>query len=196
MTSSNFFQSVLSAITNLAPYHLLSFSALLGTELYQTFIITKVAYDTLPRTSFTTLQKKLFPLYFQGQSLLLFLTAVTFPPYGPVSLIQKKGDWIPFAVAGVAAAFNLKVYGPRTRQSMIDRIHQGDYGGSSLCFAVLTSAVTRDATKANNSEEPSPEMVALNRRFKRNHAMSIHLNLVSIGATLWYGWGLASKLQY
>lgn len=118
--------STLTTMSSLVPpLHLLSFSTLLGTELYQTFVITKVAYNALPRTAFTSLQKQLFPIYFQSQSLLLFLTAVTFPPSGPLGIIQHKGDWIPFSVAGVTAVLNLLVYGPRTRQSMIDRIHQG-----------------------------------------------------------------------
>lgn len=126
MAILNFLDPITSIMSNLiAPIHLLSFSALLGTELYQTFIITKVAYIALPRTAFTTLQKKLFPIYFQGQSLLLFLTAITFPPSGPLSLVQHKGDWITFAVAGVTTVLNLVLYGPRTRQVMIDRIHQG-----------------------------------------------------------------------
>ena len=125
MALTDLIQSIISAVGNLAPFHLLSFSALLGTELYQTFIVTKVTFNELPRTAFTTLQKRLFPIYFQGQTLLLFLSAVTFPPHGPFSLVQHKGDWIPFAVAGVTSALNLILYGPRTRQTMIDRIHQG-----------------------------------------------------------------------
>jgi hypothetical protein len=56
---------------------------------------------------------------------MLVLAAVTFPPYGPVSLIKNKWDWIPFAIAGVTAGLNITIYGPRTRQIMIDRIHQG-----------------------------------------------------------------------
>jgi hypothetical protein len=34
-----------------------------------------------------------------------------------------------------------------------------------------------------------------NRAFKRVHAMSIHLNLVTVGATVWYGFGLALRLE-
>lgn len=48
------------------------------------------------------------------------------------------------------------------------------------------------ATRDSKSEE----MLVLNRAFSRAHAMSIHLNLITIGATLWYGWQLASKLQF
>ncbi|KAI0452654.1 hypothetical protein F5B21DRAFT_515887 [Xylaria acuta] len=169
----------------LAPLHLLSFSTLLGTQLYQTFVVTKICYVSLPRSAFTTLQKRLFPIYFRSQSLLLLLTIVTIPPHGPLTLIANKVAWIPFAFAGATAALNLLVYGPRTRQIMIERIHQETRDG-------LQKQTTDDVDAA---EAPSPEMQRLRRSFSRNHAMSIHLNLLSIGAMLWWGWKLASSLN-
>jgi len=108
----------------LAPLHLLSFSALLGAQLYQTFIVVKVSFSALPRSAFTTLQKRLFPIYFRTQSLLLFITAITVPVQGPLALVANKATWIPFTVAGATATLNLLVYGPRTRQLMTERIHQ------------------------------------------------------------------------
>ncbi|KAI8629605.1 hypothetical protein F5Y19DRAFT_71739 [Xylariaceae sp. FL1651] len=164
----------------LGPLHLLSFSTLLGTQLYQTFVITKICYDALPRSAFTTLQKRLFPIYFRSQSLLLLLTAITIPSHGPLTLIANKAAWIPFTIAGTTAALNLVLYGPRTRQIMIERIHQETRDGR-----IPTTDVA----------EASPEMQILNRSFSRSHAMSIHLNLLSIGAMLWWGWELASRLN-
>ncbi|KAK0733142.1 hypothetical protein B0T26DRAFT_616456, partial [Lasiosphaeria miniovina] len=165
---------------NLAPYHLLFFSTLLGTELYQSFVMTKVCFQALPRSAFTTLQKRVFPLYFRGQSLLLVLAAATVPPLGPLSLVQRKADWIPFAVAGATAALNLVRYGPRARQAMIERVHHE----------------TRDGSRRSEGDtEVRLEMQKLNRTFSKNHAMSIHLNLISIGAMLFYGVRLASRLD-
>ncbi|KAF2274044.1 uncharacterized protein EI97DRAFT_479189 [Westerdykella ornata] len=163
-----------------AQIHLLLYSTLLGTELYQSFVITKVCYQVLPRSAFTTLQKRIFPLYFQGQTLLLVLTAATVPPYGPLSLLESKSDWIPFVVAGISAIINLTVFGPRTRQGMIDRIHQETRDGKMYGATDTTT-------------ESSDEMRLVSRAFSRNHAVSIHLNLITIGATLWYGWRLASR---
>ncbi|KAH7134065.1 hypothetical protein EDB81DRAFT_90345 [Dactylonectria macrodidyma] len=168
-----------SIFANLAPFHLLSFSALFGSQLYQTFVVTKVAFTTLPRPAYIKFQKTIFPVYFHGQSLLLLLTAATVPPLGPLSLVQQKGDWIPFAVSGAAAGLNFVVYGPRTRQLMLDRAQQG----------------TVDA-KVTGLDGPSEEMALLKRKFSRAHAMCIHLNLISIGALVWYTWRLASHLQY
>ncbi|KAI0405815.1 hypothetical protein F4802DRAFT_596778 [Xylaria palmicola] len=169
----------------LAPFHLLSFSALLGTQLYQTFVVTKICYISLPRSAFTTLQKRLFPVYFRCQSLLLLLTVVTVPSRGPLTLVTHKAVWIPFAIAGATAALNLLVYGPRTRQLMIERSHQETRDG-------LQKPTTDDDDAAEN---PSLEMQRLRRSFSRNHAMSIHLNLLNIGALLWWGWKLASSLS-
>ncbi|KAI8957425.1 hypothetical protein F5Y11DRAFT_339731 [Daldinia sp. FL1419] len=174
-----FSQPAFSPAIFLAPMHLLSYSALLGMELYQSFVMTKVCYQELPRSAFTTLQKRIFPLYFRAQTLLLLLTAATIPPYGPITLQSSKGNWTPFAVAGATAILNFTVYGPRTRQIMIDRIHQE----------------TRDGRKSNDPGEISDDMRALNRAFSRNHAMSIHLNLITIGATLWWGVRLALRLD-
>lgn len=115
----------LSAISILAPAHLLAFSALLGTELYQTFVMTKVSYQALPRSAFTTLQKQVFPIYFKSQSLLLALVIATTPPRGPVALTQSKAGWISLSIAGVTAGLNLLMYGPRTKELMIQRVHQG-----------------------------------------------------------------------
>ncbi|KAI1167084.1 hypothetical protein F5B18DRAFT_603677 [Nemania serpens] len=167
----------------LAPLHLLSFSTLLGTQLYQTFIVTKICYVSLPRSAFTTLQKRLFPIYFRTQSLLLLLTMITIPSQGPITLVANKSAWIPFAFAGVTATLNLLVYGPRTRQIMIERIHQETRDG-------LQRQTTDDAI-----ETRSLEMERLDRSFSHNHAMSIHLNLLSLGPLLWWGWKLASNLN-
>ena len=109
----------------LPPIHLFAYSTLLGTELYQSFVMTKVAYQALPRSAFTTLQKRVFPIYFRSQSLLLLIVAATFPPYEPGSMIKGRSDWIPFVVASVTAVLNLVVYGPRTQELMIERVHQG-----------------------------------------------------------------------
>ncbi|KAI0810419.1 hypothetical protein GGR55DRAFT_679012 [Xylaria sp. FL0064] len=169
----------------LAPLHLLAFSTLLGTQLYQSFVVTKICFVSLPRPAFTTLQKRLFPIYFRSQSLLLLLTVVTVPSRGPLSMIASKAAWIPFAIAGLTATLNCWVYGPRTRQIMLERIQLETQDG-------LQKQATGDPAV---SETPSPEMQRIRRSFSRSHAMSIHLNLLTIGAMLWWGYKLASSLN-
>lgn len=187
------FSTIVPAI--LAPVHLLAFSTLLGTELYQSFVMTKLAYQALPRSAFTSLQKSVFPVYFRSQSLLLILFAATVPPYGPISMIKDKGNLISLSIAGVTAGLNLLIYGPRTKNLMIERIHQGLF----LSLAQEETNVhiaTRNANLQLGAGTTSDEMQKLNRSFSRAHAMSIHLNLLTIGATLWCGWTLASKIRY
>jgi hypothetical protein len=47
-----------------------------------------------------------------------------------------------------------------------------------------------------SAAEASIEMGHLNRSFSKIHAMSIHLNLITIIATLYYGWRLASRFKF
>ncbi|KAI0517097.1 hypothetical protein F5B22DRAFT_604745 [Xylaria bambusicola] len=187
-------QSVISAMDPrnlLGPLHLLSFSSLLGTQLYQTFLVTKICYTSLPRSAFTTLQKRLFPIYFRSQSLLLLLTIVTIPSRGPLTLVANKTAWIPFAIAGATATLNWWIYGPRTRELMIERVHQETRDGMQKKNMNDSGNADDDAL----SETLSPEMQRIRRSFSRNHAMSIHLNLLTIGAMLWWGYMLGSSLK-
>ena len=87
--------------------------------------MTKICYNALPPSAFTTLQKRVFPVYFRVQTLLLLLTALTYPPYSLSSLIPSTGDLIPLTFAGLMAILNFLAYGPRTSKAMVDRIHQG-----------------------------------------------------------------------
>ncbi len=131
----------------------------------------------------------------------MLLTALSFPARGPASLVQNKADWIPFAVAGITAALNLVLYGPRTSKAMVDRVHQ------SKCSAALAHYVARSLIQDKKPEmacgqtvrristDPTPEMRELNRTFSRYHAMCIHLNLISLGAMVFYGWRLALRIR-
>jgi hypothetical protein len=60
--------------------------------------------------------------------------------------------------------------------------------GADMCTA------TRDAQLQLEAGALTDDMKRLNRSFSRAHAMCIHLNLITIGATLLYGWRLATKL--
>ncbi|KAK1827485.1 hypothetical protein QBC39DRAFT_267016 [Podospora conica] len=155
--------------------HLLLYSTLLGTELFQTFILTKVSFHALPRSAFITLQKRLFPVYFRAQTLLLVLTAATLP----LSRLLVPVDAVLFTVAGATAVRNLVVYEPRTR---------GAVGGG-------TAQERRDsAAREGGDSAVREEVKRLKREFSWNHAMTIHLNLVSVGAMLVYGWRLGGRL--
>ena len=122
MAFGDFLLTAINALV--APTHLVLFSTLLGTQLWHSFVVATIAFRALPRPAFISLQKKLFPIYFQAQSLLLLLTAATFPR-GVLELTQSRADWLPFAVASIPSILNLTVYGPRTRSIMIERAQPG-----------------------------------------------------------------------
>ena len=141
-------ESFLKTVGNLLPYHLLSYGALLGTELYQvrlrfskrptklatdhiqSFINTKICYQALPMEEFIILQKRLFPVYFGTQVGLTALTAATHPPYSILSLVQDPWSVAPLAVAGLTGCLNWFIYGPRTTTATL--VRRALQGGSTL----------------------------------------------------------------
>jgi hypothetical protein len=109
----------------LTPLHLLAYSTLLGTQLYQSFVMVKIAHQALPYDAFTMLQKRVFPIYFRSQTLLVLLAAATIPTHGPVSLFKQKSNWIPLVVAGVTSLLNVMYFGPKTSRIMMVKKYQG-----------------------------------------------------------------------
>jgi hypothetical protein len=186
-------QDLISALVNPAPYHLLSYSTLLGMSVYQSFTVVKTAHRVLGRPAFITLQGRLFPIYFQLQTFYLLLTAATFPPYGPLSLVKDGPSAVLFSVAGVGTLLNFFIYGPKTRQAMIDGYGKGTSAGSpNLTLLLIPLAPGAPDDTSNASEEARS---ALNKAFHRSHAMSLHINLITIGALAAYGWRLALRLK-
>ncbi len=88
--------------------------------------MTKLCFLYLPRPQFTSLQKKVFPVYFSLQVGLVALTAVTYPPWSLFSLVQHGhwSAWVPLVANAVMAGLNAWVYGPKTQNIMVERIHQ------------------------------------------------------------------------
>ncbi|KAF7594011.1 hypothetical protein BBP40_010289 [Aspergillus hancockii] len=170
----NFFNTV----SNLLPYHLLAYGTLLGTEIFQSFVNTKICYLALPMREFITLQKRIFPAYFKCQVGLVILTATTRPPYSIASFTKHVWDAVPLMIVGVTGAMNWLSFGPRT----------------------TTAAVVRRTLQEQASDESIPDPVdpgkmhQANRTFSVNHAMSIHLNAIALVSTIWYGFSLASGI--
>ncbi|KAI9789982.1 MAG: hypothetical protein M1816_005596 [Peltula sp. TS41687] len=148
--------------------------------------MTKISFQALPMSQFTTLQKKVFPAYFRLQTVLILTTLATYPPMSLLSLFTPKasgarqwGDVAAFGLMLLNASLNLTLYGPKTMSAMIERTHQE----------------TRDGRKYNDKANMSDDMKRANKSFSRMHAMSIHLNLIAVLSTVWYGLSLASRLE-
>ncbi|KAH6681754.1 hypothetical protein B0J14DRAFT_222197 [Halenospora varia] len=171
--------SFLESLTHRGGYHLIAWGSLLGTELYQSFVMTKLCYIHLPRPQFTTLQKRVFPVYFNIQTGLVLATVLTYPSGSMLGLINNVADVVILGATFGLSVLNMFVFGPRTSKAMVDRIHQE----------------TRDGARHDEGTgEISEEMKLIKRRFSRNHAMSIHLNLLAIIGTILYGIRLGSKI--
>ncbi|KAH8807452.1 hypothetical protein F5884DRAFT_789278 [Xylogone sp. PMI_703] len=176
------------ALTKLDSYHLIAWGALVGTQVYQTFIVTKLCYLYLPRPQFTTLQKRVFPVYFGLELALVVATAVTYPSG---SLVALRNNTLDSALLGITlgmSALNFLIYGPRTTEAMIQRSHQETR-------EQLKSKEKDAGATATNGEAPvSPEMHKAKRKFSHNHAMSIHLNLIGVITCIVYGISLSSRM--
>ncbi|KAF2020402.1 hypothetical protein BU24DRAFT_416099 [Aaosphaeria arxii CBS 175.79] len=168
--------SSLATFKNPATYHILSYGTLIGSTLFQSFIAGIIAFRSLPRPQFSTLQKNTFPAYFALQTACPLLLALTYPrPGGASSLLSSSPEnKLPFyliATMLLTGAANLLYVGPKTTQIMKLRKHQE----------------TRDGKKSYDAGPHSEGMKELNRRFGVLHGVSSLVNLVGLGAMVWYG---------
>ena len=60
----------------------------------------------------------------------------------------------------------------------------------------MVPSETKDGKKYNELENMSEEMKRINKKFSRAHAMAIHLNAISMIATVWYGFSLATRIHF
>ncbi|KAF1833463.1 hypothetical protein BDW02DRAFT_380338 [Decorospora gaudefroyi] len=173
----------LSSFKNPATYHLLSYGTLLGSTLFQSFVSGVVAFRVLPRAQFSTLQKHTFPVYFTLQTLTPLVMLITYPR-GASSLFPSfltstpltatrtdtMSSWL-IGTMLVTALVNWVYIGPKTTEVMGLRKHQE----------------TRDGKKSYDAGPHSKEMEELNRRFGVLHGVSSLVNMVGLGAMVWYG---------
>ncbi|KIV88421.1 hypothetical protein PV10_08107 [Exophiala mesophila] len=173
-----------------APYHIISYGTLLGSEIFQSFIGGIVAFRSLPRAQFATLQSALFPIYFSMQSVLPVLLALTFPAErtaigttpsslsGVLHPSNRLHVLTPLAIVFGAGLANSLVIGPQTTKTMRLRKHQE----------------TKDGKRSYDAPPHSPEMQKLNRKFGQLHGASSLVNLFAVLATIWYGFTLGDRL--
>ncbi|KAJ5642088.1 hypothetical protein N7490_006088 [Penicillium lividum] len=166
--------AVFQTAGNLLPYHLLCYGTLLGTQLYQSFINTKLCYKHLPMREFLGLNKRIFPVYFTCQIGLAALTAATRPPYSIFSLTMDPWSAAPLVIVLTMGSLNYFVFGPKT---------------------TTASFIRRALQEKDDQPDVDEEKVKrVNRNFARNHAMSIHLNAIALVATVWYGFSLSHSI--
>ncbi|KAJ5222074.1 uncharacterized protein N7469_010961 [Penicillium citrinum] len=183
---------LLQTVGHLLPYHLFSYGALLGTELFQTFVNTKLCFKYLPMREFLVLQKRVFPIYFASQVGLVVLTAATHPPYSIFSLVADTSSTVSLAVVLVTGLLNWAVYGPRTTTASF--VRRAVHAISSAPWVLSANDGVEAHDKQENGVEDQEKVNRANKTFKFNHAMSIHLNAIALTATVWYGISLSSHI--
>ncbi|KAL1971064.1 hypothetical protein VTN77DRAFT_15 [Rasamsonia byssochlamydoides] len=175
----------------LGPFHILSYGTLLGVEIYQTFIGGVVAFRTLPRQQFSTLQNKLFPIYFTLQSALPVVAALTYPG---VRTVLGRGSssiagvlleenrltvLLPLSVVFVSGLTNLLYVTPKVVEVIKQRWQQESIDGK----------------KSYGPPPHSKEMAELNKKFGKLHGLSTLINLGGLLATVAYGVVLGMRLR-
>jgi len=180
----------MSILGSLAGYHVVTYGTLLGTVAYQSFVGGTVAYKALPRPQFSSLQQKIFPIYFGIQTALPVVLALTYPGSktslgtasslsGVVAEANRMTVLMPLAAMFVAGLANLVYGGPATTSIMKERKHQE----------------TRDGKKSYDPPPHSTEMQRLNRQFGKMHGISTLINLGGLIVTIWYGFELGKRLS-
>ncbi|KFX94773.1 hypothetical protein V490_04178 [Pseudogymnoascus sp. VKM F-3557] len=175
-----------SIFNTLAPYHILAYGTHLGAQTWQTFVSGITAYQTLERSQFSALQQRVFPRYFTLQTAFPLIIALTYPGVGLGAssyhgALAPANQWsvlYPLTTAFVCGFLNLVFVGPKT----------------SELIRLRKAQETRDGKKSIDPPPHSKDMLGLNKRFARVHGASALLNLVSLGASIWYGVGLSARL--
>lgn len=150
--------TITSVLPSVAQCHVLVYGALLGTQLYQSFVMTKLCFKHLPMSSFTSLQRKVFPVYFACQCGATLVTAATYPNGGLIGLAGAGMDAVALGVLVLTAGLNGVVYGPRTSQAMIARIHQGEIGRlphEQVELVLVTDVVSGQKLRMASASTPS-----------------------------------------
>jgi hypothetical protein len=152
---------------------------MLGSTIFQSFIGGIVAYRALPRSQFSVLQKAIFPPYFALQTLAPLAMWLTYPRSLLRPAAHDKANTYLISTMFVTALLNLVYVGPQTTEVMRLRKHQE----------------TRDGKKSYDAGPHSEEMKALNYRFSVLHGVSSLVNMVGLGAMIWYGAVLGQGLS-
>jgi hypothetical protein len=152
---------------------------MLGSTVFQSFMGGIIAYRALPRAQFSTLQKAIFPPYFTLQTLAPLAMWLTYPRSLLRPIAHDKFNAYLISTMFVTALLNLVYVGPQTTEVMRLRKHQE----------------TRDGKKSYDEGPHSEEMKGLNYRFSVLHGVSSTVNMVGLGAMVWYGMVLGEGLR-
>lgn len=168
-------------------------------------MVTRISYRALPLPQFRAFQKSMFSTYFNLQFLFALAVAGTHPSYSLITLTCRWDEFTAVTIMFITSALNWVVFGPQTLQAMMDQTHQGKSVIIPLRWAIISDrgpscilkccSETRDGRRYDDDTK-SDKMKTMIKKFSRAHSRSIHTNLLTVVATIWYGFILASRLSY
>ncbi|RPA88088.1 hypothetical protein BJ508DRAFT_2531 [Ascobolus immersus RN42] len=178
-----------SCLSNPAPYHVIAFGTLFGSQFFQTFIGGTTAFRALPRPQFSQLQSRVFPIYFGIQSFYPIILLITHPHFrflDPLNSITTSPSLyaaiIPIGLGFLSGLVNSVLIGPKTQAVMRER-------------KVLEAKEGRRYYETYDGGH-SEDMKKVNKKFAKLHGISSALNLVSLVASTWYGNQLANRIVF
>lgn len=102
--------------TSPSSIHVLSYGILAGTTVWHSFLGGPIAYKTLPRQQFGTLQGRLFPPFFTLQAITSSVCLAT----SYFNLSGTYNELIAMGVSTLSAVLNLVLVGPWTTVRHLD----------------------------------------------------------------------------
>ncbi|KAI1458334.1 hypothetical protein F4805DRAFT_425341 [Annulohypoxylon moriforme] len=179
-----------SVLFTLAPYQVLSYGTLLGTQVFHTFFNSIASFKVLERPQFAILQRAVFPIYFGIQTASPVLLALTYPgsksgfglPSSLAGVFHGSNRWgvlVPLGTILATGLLNLAYLLPETNKITALRREQG----------------TKDGKASYDAKPHSKEMTELNKKFGKIHGISSLANLITLLATVVYGINLSSRLE-
>ncbi|KAI6091864.1 hypothetical protein F4821DRAFT_225757 [Hypoxylon rubiginosum] len=176
-----------------APYHILSYGTLLGTQVFHTFINSVASFKVLERPQFAILQREVFPYYFGIQTAAPVLLALTYP--GTTRIL--KGIDVPSSLAGVFDSSNrwgvLLPLGTVLATGLVNLAYL--LPETNKITALRRQQEKKDGKASYDAPPHSKDMAALNKKFGQLHGISSLLNIVTLVATVAYGFNLSYRLE-
>lgn len=156
--------------------HLFTFSFLFGGNIFYSYIASPIAFKHLDRENFSKLQNKVFPIFFQIQSLAPALLFLTLPSK---SILYTKAPLISLAVCAASGLANLVWLLPWTRKVKEQRKH-------------LAQKYSAEDQKHLLEIEDAP----LRKEFGKSHGLSLLFNLTHCVSLTVYGAYLVKLLKF
>ncbi|KAI2470433.1 hypothetical protein F4781DRAFT_390927 [Annulohypoxylon bovei var. microspora] len=185
-----------SVLLTLAPYHVLSYGTLLGTQVFHTFFNSITSFKVLERPQFAILQRAVFPIYFGIQTAGPVVLALTYPgskggfgvPSSLAGVFHGSSLWgvlLPLGTIFATGLLNLEYLLPETNKITALRRAQ----------EAKDAEEAEDGKASDDTKPQSKEMTALNKQFGKIHGISSLANLITLLATVVYGISLSSRLE-